>query len=76
MGKSKKGKHSIGVTPPYCGNFGKADNFQIAVFAALSHGDFASFMSSKLYRPQSLTKDKTRLDQAKVAAEKRIFKAK
>ncbi|NBC83570.1 MAG: IS701 family transposase [Bacteroidetes bacterium] len=75
-GNRKKGKHSIGVAPQYCGNLGKVDNSQIAVFAALSQGDFASIIDSKLYLPKSWTEDKTRLDKAKVPAENRAFKTK
>lgn len=75
-GNRKKGKHSIGVAPQYCGNIGKVDNSQIAVFAALSQGDFASIIDSKLYLPKSWTEDKTRLDQAKVPPENRAFKTK
>jgi len=74
-GNRKKGKHSIGVAPQYCGNVGKVNNSQIAVFAALSQGDFASIIDS-IYLPKSWTEDKARLDQTKVPPENRAFKTK
>jgi FOG: Transposase len=73
-GNRKKGKHSIGVAPQYCGNVGKIDNSQVAVFAALSQGDFASIIDSKLYLPKSWTDNKARLDKAKVPQEKEHLK--
>jgi len=75
-GNRKKGKHSVGVTPQYCGNVGKVDNSQVAVFAALSQGDFATIIDSKLYLPKCWTKDKNRLAQAKVPFEHQKFKTK
>ena len=75
-GVRKKGKHSIGVDRQYCGNIGKVDNSQVAVFAALSQGDFATLADSKLYLPKSWASDKTRLDKAKVPLDQRKFKTK
>jgi SRSO17 transposase len=75
-GNRKKGKHSVGVAPQYCGNVGKVDNSQVAVFAALSQGDFATIIDSKLYLPKCWSKDKKRLDKAKVPLEHRKFKTK
>jgi SRSO17 transposase len=75
-GNRKKGKHSVGVAPQYCGNVGKVDNSQVAVFAALSQGDFATIIDSKLYLPKCWTKDKSRLVQAKVPLEHQKFKTK
>lgn len=75
-GNRKKGKLSIGVASQYCGNVGKIDNSQVAVFAALSQGDFASIVDSKLYLPKCWTSDKSRLDRAKVPSGHRIFKTK
>ena len=75
-GVRKKGKHSIGVDRQYCGNIGKVDNSQVAVYAALSQGDFATLIDGKLYLPKSWTSDKQRLDKAKVPLDRRNFKTK
>ena len=75
-GVRKKGKHSIGVDRQYCGNIGKIDNSQVAVYAALSQGDFSTLIDSKLYLPKSWTSDKQRLDKAGVPIEQRSFKTK
>ena len=44
----KKGEKSVGVGWQYCGNVGKISNSQVAVFACLSNGDFASIKSTAL----------------------------
>ena len=75
-GNRKKGKHSIGVDAQYCGNVGKVDNCQVAVFAALGHGDYATIVDSILYLPKSWTQNKARLNKAKVPNEHRSFKTK
>ena len=75
-GVRKKGKYSVGVDRQYCGNIGKTDNSQVAVYAALSQGDFATLIDSKLYLPKSWTSDKQRLDEAKVPLDQREFKTK
>ncbi|NJO02511.1 MAG: IS701 family transposase [Bacteroidia bacterium] len=75
-GVRKKGKQSIGVDRQYCGNIGKIDNSQVAVYAALSQGDFATLIDSKLYLPKSWTSDKQRLEKAKVNLDRREFKTK
>jgi SRSO17 transposase len=75
-GIRKKGKHSTGVERQYCGNIGKVDNSQVAVYAALSQGDFATLIDSKLYLPKSWTSDKKRLDRAQVPLGQRKFKTK
>lgn len=75
-GNRKKGRHSIGVAPQYCGNVGKVDNSQVAVYAALSQGDFATIIDSKFYLPKCWTQDKQRLDKAQVPMEHREFKTK
>ena len=52
-GWEKKGTKSVGVSAQYCGNVGKISNCQVAVFGALSNGDFASMADSRLYLPES-----------------------
>jgi SRSO17 transposase len=49
----KKGYKSVGVGHQYCGNVGKVSNSQVAVFACLSNGDFASMIDARLYLPKS-----------------------
>ena len=48
-GWEKKGKKSVGVASQYCGAVGKVSNSQVAVFGALSNGDFASMVDARLY---------------------------
>lgn len=48
----KKGDKRVGVGWQYCGNVGKISNSQVAVFACLSNGDFASMVDARLYLPQ------------------------
>ena len=75
-GVRKKGKHTVGTAPQYCGNVGKVDNSQIAVFAVISQGDFATLVDSRLYLPKCWTSNKPRLDRAKVPVECWKFKTK
>lgn len=75
-GVRKKGKHSVDVERQYCGNIGKIDNSQVAVYAALSQGDFATLIDSKLYLPKRWTSDKLQLGKAKVPLDQREFKTK
>lgn len=75
-GVRKKGLDSVGVGRQYLGNIGKVDNGQVAVCAALGHGDFATIVDSRLYLPESWTSDKARMDKAKIPLEHRDFKTK
>jgi len=54
----KKGEKSVGVGHQYCGNVGKVSNSQVAVFACLSNGDFASMIDARLYLPKGWCDDK------------------
>ncbi|QQS52759.1 MAG: IS701 family transposase [Bacteroidota bacterium] len=72
----KKGDHSVGVGHQYCGNVGKLSNSQVAVFACLSNGDFASMVDARLYLPKAWCDDKTRCEKAGVPVKHRTFKTK
>lgn len=56
----KKGDKSVGVGHQYCGNVGKTANSQVAVFACLSNGDFASMIDARLYLPKDWCDDPAR----------------
>jgi len=75
-GVGKKGKESVGVAPQYCGNFGKVDNCQVAVFAAIGQKDFSTIVDSRLYLPKSWTEDQKRMEKAKIPTESQVFKTK
>ena len=75
-GWEKKGDKSVGVAPQYCGNVGKVSNSQVAVFGALSNGDFASMVDARLYLPQTWCEDEDRCEEAGIPEEERIFKMK
>jgi SRSO17 transposase len=72
----KKGDKSVGVGHQYCGNVGKTANCQVAVFGALSNGDFASMVDARLYLPKDWCDDVSRSQQADIPKEDRVFKAK
>jgi SRSO17 transposase len=72
----KKGDKSVGVGWQYCGNVGKISNSQVAVFACLSNGDFASMVDARLFLPQDWCDDSTRCTEAGIPDEKRAFKTK
>ncbi len=75
-GWEKKGEKSVGVAPQYCGNVGKVSNSQVAVFAALSNGDFASLVDAELFLPESWCNNAARCKEAGIPKESRIFKPK
>ena len=59
-GIPKKGKMSVGVSRQWCGQLGKTDNCQVAVFATLGYGRFSTPIDCRLYLPKSWTDDKER----------------
>ena len=75
-GWEKKGDKSVGVKSQYCGNVGKVSNCQVAVFGALSNGDFASMVDTRLYLPKSWCDDELRCKEAGIPEEAREFKPK
>lgn len=72
----KKGDKSVGVGPQYCGNVGKIANSQVAVFACLSNGDFASMVDARLYLPKDWCDNPGRCEEAGIPEENRVFKTK
>jgi len=75
-GWEKKGDKSVGVAPQYCGNVGKVSNSQVAVFGALSNGDFASIVDARLYLPESWSDNSFRCEEAGIPEDDRRFKMK
>jgi SRSO17 transposase len=72
----KKGDKSVGVGWQYCGNVGKVANSQVAVFACLSNGDYASMVDARLYLPKDWCDDPSRCQQAGIPETERTFKTK
>ena len=72
----KKGKMSVGVARQWCGQLGKNDNCQVAVFATLGCGRFFTPIDYRLYLPKSWTDDEERCLKAKVPADKIVFQTK
>lgn len=72
----KKGDKSVGVGWQYCGNVGKIANPQVAVFACLSNGDFASMVDARLYLPLDWCNDPARCQEAGMPKGNRTFKTK
>jgi len=52
---TKKGRYSVGVSRQYCGNTGKVDNCQVAVYGALSAENRYGLIDAALYLPESWT---------------------
>ena len=75
-GWEKKGEKSVGVSPQYCGHAGKVCNSQVAVFGALSNGDFASMVDARLFLPESWCNNSSRCQEAGIPKGDRIFKPK
>ena len=75
-GWEKKGKKSVGVAPQYCGSVGKVANSQVAVFGALSNGDFASMVDACLFLPEVWCNDPARMEVAGIPDEEREFRMK
>ena len=72
-GLPKQGKHSVGVSPQYCGALGKKANCQVATSLHYvgPQGHFP--LAMRLYLPKTWVGDAERLDRAGVPAEFRSF---
>jgi len=67
-GLPKKGKHSVGVQPQYCGQVGKQTNCQVVVSLSIAN-HFASLpVAYRLYLPKEWAEDRDRLNRAGVPA--------
>jgi SRSO17 transposase len=75
-GHPKKGEHSVGVSRQYCGNTGKVDNCQVAVYAALSAERYYGLIDTALFLPDSWTSDRKRCKAAGVPRDRRRHKTK
>jgi len=73
---AKKGKSSVGVARQWNGRLGKIENSQVGVFATLAKDDRYSIIDNRLYLPREWTKDKKRMEKAKVPIENRAHKTK
>jgi SRSO17 transposase len=74
-GLPKKGQHSVGVKPQYCGQLGKEANCQVAVSLSIAN-HFASLpIGYRLYLPKEWAEDRARRARAGVPEDIR-FKTK
>jgi SRSO17 transposase len=65
-GLPKKGRHSVGVKPQYCGQLGKEANCQVAVSLSIAN-HFASLpVGYRLYLPKEWAEDGARRERAGV----------
>jgi SRSO17 transposase len=62
----KKGEHSVGVAPQYCGALGKKANCQSIVSLTLARRELPVPIALRLYLPESWADDKARRDKCGV----------
>jgi SRSO17 transposase len=74
-GLPKKGRHSVGVKPQYCGQLGKEANCQVAVSLSIANHVASLPIGYRLYLPKEWAEDRARRDRAGVPADIR-FKTK
>src|SRR6202521_5066922 len=65
----KKGRHSVGVAPQYCGQLGKQANCQVAVSLSIANHAASLPVAYRLYLPKEWIKDKARRKKAGVPRE-------
>jgi SRSO17 transposase len=75
-GNGKKGTESVGVSRQYCGQTGKVDNCQVAVYGALSVQPHYALIDAELYLPKEWADDRERCKKAGVPQERMIHKTK
>jgi SRSO17 transposase len=74
-GLPKKGRHSVGVKPQYCGQLGKEANCQVAVSLSIANHCASLPIGYRLYLPKEWAEDHARRDRAGVPEDIR-FKTK
>jgi SRSO17 transposase len=72
-GFAKQGKKSVGVSRQWLGRLGKVDNGQVAVFGALSNGQYVAPVDVRLYLPQEWVNAPPRCKQAGIPQEEQKF---
>ena len=72
----KKGVHSVGVAPQYCGALGKTANCQSLVSLTLAHDDVPVPVALRLYLPKEWTQNRARCRKAGVPVPCRSFRSK
>jgi SRSO17 transposase len=65
----KKGRHSVGVAPQYCGAVGKQENCQVAVSLSVATDEASLPIAWRLYLPESWAQDAARREAAGVPDE-------
>jgi SRSO17 transposase len=73
---AKKGEKSVGVARQWSGRLGKVDNCQVAVFAGLAQGTYATLIDTRLYLPKEWLDDPRRCEEACVPQSEMVFKSK
>jgi SRSO17 transposase len=68
-GIPKQGKHSVGVTPQYCGQLGRRGNCQVAVSLSIANHWASLPIAYRLYLPHEWAKDEHRRRKAHVPPE-------
>lgn len=75
-GFAKKGEKSVGVARQWNGRLGKVDNSQVAVFACLGQGPYATLIDTRLYLPKEWVQDPERCREAGVPEQDVVYKSK
>ena len=68
----KKGIHSVGVTPQYCGQVGEQENCRVGVSLSVCTADASLPIAWRLYLPEVWTQDKRRREATGVPEEVRF----
>jgi SRSO17 transposase len=71
----KKGEKSVAVARQWCGNLGKVENCQVAVFSSLVCESSVSLIDCRLYVPHGWTTDRKRGEKAGIPSDL-VFKSK